>query len=146
METSNAAPLIVERTYNAPITKVWEALTDITKIRQWYFDIADFKPEVGFEFEFLAGDANKKLYIHKCVVKEVVPNKKLTYTWRYEGYEGNSLVAFELFDEPGGTRVRITHTGLETFPYHLPEFAKSSFNQGWNHILGISLKEFVEKS
>ncbi|MCL4540124.1 MAG: hypothetical protein M1378_11115 [Bacteroidetes bacterium] len=27
----------------------------------------------------------------------MVPQKKLAYSWRYEGHEGNSRVTFELF-------------------------------------------------
>jgi uncharacterized protein YndB with AHSA1/START domain len=146
METSskNAGPLIVERSYKAPVEKVWEALTDVNKMRQWYFDIPEFKPEPGFEFEFTAGDG-KIDYVHQCVVQEVIPNKKLSYTWRYADYPGDSLVTFELFEEDGGSKVRITHTGLETFP-DLPSFARSSFNGGWEHILGVGLKDFVEKA
>lgn len=146
METAkNAAPVIVERSYNAPVSKVWQALTDNDKMKQWYFDIADFRPEVGFEFEFTGGDPNDKEYLHKCVVKTVEPNKKLAYTWRYDGYEGESLVTFELTEEGSGTQVKVTHTGLETFP-PLEAFNPRNFNTGWTHILDVSLKDFVEKA
>jgi uncharacterized protein YndB with AHSA1/START domain len=43
-------PFVIERTYNAPIAKVWKALTDKNDMKQWYFDLSEFKPEVGFEF------------------------------------------------------------------------------------------------
>ena len=146
METAkNSQPVVVERSYNAPVNKVWEALTDNAKMKQWYFDIADFKPEVGFEFEFTGGDPNDKMYLHKCVVKVVEPNKKLAYSWRYDGYEGESLVTFELTEEGSGTHIKVTHTGLETFP-PLEAFNPKNFDMGWNHILGTSLKEFVEKA
>jgi uncharacterized protein YndB with AHSA1/START domain len=76
---------------------------------------------------------------------EVIPSEKLKYSWRYKGYEGDSFVTFELFDENGKTRVRLTHEGLETFP-DIPAFAKENFNMGWTAIIGTSLKEFVEKN
>lgn len=57
-------PFVIERTYNAPIKKAWKAITDKDKMKQWYFDIASFKPEVGFEFEFTAGSADKVIYIN----------------------------------------------------------------------------------
>src|SRR6185369_6683896 len=91
-------PLIIERTYATPIAKVWKAITNNEDMKHWYFDLAEFRPEVGFEFEFTGGP-DDRLYLHKCKVTEVVPNKKIAYTWRYEGYEGNSKVIFELFEE-----------------------------------------------
>ena len=137
-------PFVIERTFNALIQKVWEALTDTNEMKQWYFDIASFKPEVGFEFEFTAGPPEKS-YVHTCKVKEVVVGKKLSYSWRYEGYPGNSIVTFELFKEGNKTRLMLTHEGLETLPNHLADFAKESFAKGWTHIIGTSLKAFVEK-
>ena len=140
------APFVIEKIYNAPASKVWKAITDVKDMKQWYFDLPDFKAEVGFEFTFTAGPEDK-LYTHLCKVTEVVPGKKLTYTWRYEGYEGNSAVTFELFPEGEKTRLKLTHTGLDTFPSAKdPNFARESFAAGWTDIIGRSLREFVEKA
>jgi uncharacterized protein YndB with AHSA1/START domain len=136
-------PFVIERTYNAPVEKVWKAITDKNQMKQWYFDLAEFKPEVGFEFQFYGGTEEKQ-WLHLCKVTEVVPMKKLTHSWRYEGYEGNSFVTFELFPEGNKTRLKLTHEGLETFP-PLPEFRKENFAEGWTSIIGTSLKEFLEK-
>jgi uncharacterized protein YndB with AHSA1/START domain len=113
-------------------------------MRQWYFDLADFKAETGFEFQFEGGPDDRK-YLHKCRVTEVVPGKKLQYSWRYEGFEGNSFVTFELFPEGDTTRLKLTHEGLESFPQNNPDFAKKNFMAGWTDIIGTSLKEFVER-
>lgn len=137
-------PFIIERTYHAPVTKVWKAITDKNEMKEWYFDIAEFKPEVGFEFHFSAGTAEKK-YLHLCKITEVIPGKKLSYSWRYDGYPGNSEVTFELFAEGDNTRLKLTHTGLETFPQDDPAFAVQSFASGWTQIIGTSLPAFVEK-
>src|SRR6202008_1608828 len=48
-----AEAVAVERTFDAPIERVWKALTDVDAMRQWYFDLKEFKAEVGFEFEFI---------------------------------------------------------------------------------------------
>ena len=45
---------------------------------------------------------------------DVVDGKKLTYSWRYDGYPGNSFVTFELFGEGQKTRLKLTHEGIET--------------------------------
>lgn len=136
-------PFVIECSYKAPAGKVWKALTDKNEMKQWYFGLAEFKAEVGFEFSFPGGPDGKS-YLHLCRVTEVIPGKKLGYTWRYDGYEGNSEVTFELFPEGDGTRLKLTHAGLETFPEN-PDFAKKNFEEGWTHIAGISLKEYLEK-
>ena len=138
-------PFVIERTYNAPIEKVWKAITDKDQMKQWYFDIEKFEPEVGFEFKF-EGSNEDKTYVHLCKITEVIVGKKLTYSWRYEGYEGISFVTFELFPENGKTRLKLTHTGRETFPTSTPDFAKENFVAGWTEIIGSSLKKFVENS
>ncbi|MDP4263701.1 MAG: SRPBCC domain-containing protein [Bacteroidota bacterium] len=140
----NTEPFIIERVYNAPVVKVWKAITDKDEMKQWYFDLAAFKPEVGFEFRFYGEGHKGEKYLHLCKVMEAVPGKKLTYSWRYDGYEGNSFVTFELFGEGDKTRLKLTHEGLETFPANNPDFAKESFAGGWTHIIGISLPAFVE--
>lgn len=138
----NTEPFVIERTYSAPIERVWKALTDRESMRQWYFDIKDFKPEVGYEFHF-TGENDGKVFMHLCKITDVIPNKKLRHSWRYEDYEGMSYVTWELFDEGDKTRVKLTHEGLETFP-PIADFAKENFAAGWNYILGTSLKEFIE--
>jgi uncharacterized protein YndB with AHSA1/START domain len=136
--------IIIERTYNAPIEKVWKALTDKDQMKEWYFDIPDFKPEVGFEFEFIGKGKKGEEYLHKCKITEIIPQQKLTHSWRYDGYEGNSFVTFELSAEGDKTHIKLTHTGLETFPA-VEAFAKSNFVEGWTYIVGKGLKEFVER-
>jgi uncharacterized protein YndB with AHSA1/START domain len=137
-------PFVIERIFKAPVAKVWEAITDKKKMKEWYFDIAEFKPEVGFEFHFSAGP-KEKTYLHLCKITEVIVGKKLSYSWRYDGYPGNSVVTFELFAEGSNTRLKLTHTGLETFPRDNPAFAVQSFAEGWTQIIGSSLPAFIGK-
>ena len=137
-----AEAVVIERSFNASVARVWKALTGTEEIRSWYFDLKEFKPEVGFEFEFTVEHEGMK-YHHLCKITEVIPQKKLAYTWRYAGHEGDSLVTFELFAEGDKTRLRLTHQGLETFP-KTPAFARKNFVEGWTQLIGSSLKEFVE--
>lgn len=141
----SSQPFVIERTYNAPVEKVWRAITDKDQMKQWYFDLTDFKPEAGFEFQFEGGSEAKK-YLHLCKITEVIPEKKLAYSWQYDGYEGVSFVTFELFAEGPATRLKLTHEGLETFQNNNPDFAKESFAKGWAYIIGTSLPGFVEKA
>ena len=111
-------------------------------MKQWSFEIKEFKPEVGFEFQFY-GEKDGAKYFHRCKITEVIPRKRLAYSWRYDGHEGNSLVTFELFAEGGKTRLKLTHEGLESFP-KTPPFARANFTEGWTCLIGSRLKEFVE--
>ncbi|KAA2243618.1 SRPBCC domain-containing protein [Chitinophaga agrisoli] len=137
-------PLTLERTFNAPVERVWRAITDKDHMKQWYFDLPEFKAEVGFEFSFRAGKTDR-VFLHLCRVTEVEPNKKLTYSWQYEEFPGNSFVTFELFPEGDKTRLKLTHAGLETFG-DSPEVARGNFETGWTMLIGTKLKEYVEKA
>src|SRR6266498_3146840 len=137
-----AEAVVIERAFTAPASRVWKALTDAEDMRRWYFDPKEFKPEVGFEFEF-AVEHEGMNYRHLCKVTKVIPQKTLAYTWRYQGHEGDSLVTFELFADGDKTRLKLTHEGLETFP-KTPSFARKRFMEGWTQIIGSSLNEFVE--
>lgn len=137
-------PFVIERIFHASIETVWKAITDKNDMKQWYFDLAEFKPEVGFEFRFEGGPDEGTRYLHVCVVTEVLEGKKLTYSWRYDGYPGISFVTFELFPEADKTRLLLTHAGLESFPASIPDFAKENFVEGWTEIIGTSLKSFLE--
>ncbi|MBI3260526.1 MAG: SRPBCC domain-containing protein [Ignavibacteriae bacterium] len=139
--------VVVERIYKAPIEKVWSAITDKDEMKEWYLDLKEFKVEVGFAFEFTGGEEGGKQYLHKCEITEVELGKKLTYSWRFIGYPGNSFVTFELSKhDDNGTMLRITHKGLETFPSDIPDFAKENFFTGWDHIMNTGLKEYLEKT
>jgi uncharacterized protein YndB with AHSA1/START domain len=136
-------PLTIERTFNAPVALVWKAISDVEEMRRWYFDLKEFKVEVGFEFDFTVEHEGMK-YSHLCRVTEAIPPRKLAYTWRYDGHEGDSLVTFELFPEGDKTRLKLTHEGLETFPKH-PAFDRKNFTQGWTELIGTCLQDYLEK-
>src|SRR3989475_13045884 len=127
-----AGAIIVVRTFDAPVGRVWTALTDVNEMRQWYFDLKDFKAEVGCEFEFVV-EHEGNTYHHLCKVTEVIAEKKIAYTWRYKGEPGDSLVTFELLPDGDKTKLRLTHEGLETFP-KTPAYARKNFEAGWKGI------------
>ena len=138
-------PVVKEVLLNVPVSKVWKAITNKQDMSHWCFDLlTEFKPEVGFEFQFKGKGEKGQLYLHLCKVTEVIPNKKLSYSWRYKDYPGDSLVTFELFEEGEKTRLRLTHKGIESFGKENPDLAKENFVIGWNEILDKSLKEYLE--
>lgn len=138
-------PLIIERVFNAPVEKVWNAITDKNQIKEWFFDIEEFSLEPGFEFRFVGGKDNVN-YLILCKVIDVVKGRKFSYSWRYEGFRGNSTVTFELFPESEGTRLKLTHEGLETFPMGKPGFLNGSFIPDWEEYLIGNLKKILESN
>src|SRR5690349_17413213 len=129
MKTLETQALIVERIFNASIEKVWQAITVNSQMKKWYFDLKEFKAEVGFEFQFYGGKEERS-YLHLCKVTEVIPFKKLKYSWRYDGYEGISFVSMELSDQGSQTKLKLTHEGLESFPISNPDFDRKNFTEG----------------
>jgi uncharacterized protein YndB with AHSA1/START domain len=140
----NLEPIVVEHTYKAPVSAVWEAITDRENMRRWFFEeMTDFRPVVGFETEFTHHHEGQD-YVHQWKVTEVVPERKITYGWRYRGYPGDSSVTWELYGVPGGTRLRLTHKGQETFPQDNPVFSRASCRAGWEYLLHESLASFLK--
>lgn len=143
MTTTETTPVIKEVVVKASQERVWKAITDVQDMKQWYFNIAEFRPEVGFEFSF-DSDCDGTMYTQLCKVTEVVTGKKLAYSWAYSDYPGTSEVVFELFEEGDSTRLKLTHKGLETFPQDIPDFKKECFAEGWDDIMDNSFKSFIE--
>jgi uncharacterized protein YndB with AHSA1/START domain len=139
----NNQPIVIECAFNVSADKVWDAITKNEQMKNWYFQLADFKPVVGYEFQFTGKADENTEYLHLCKVTEAIVRKKLTYSWRYDGLPGISFVSFELFAEGKKTRLKLTHTGLESFASGGPHFEKQSFENGWTYILGKSLTNFL---
>ncbi len=137
-------PIIVERTFDASVAQVWKAITDKNEMKTWYFDLEEFRPEVGFRFQFTGGPSPEKQYLHLCEITEIVEEKRLTYSWSYDGYAGMSFVTFELNEAGEKTQLTLTHSGLETFPRDNADFGRHNFEEGWNEIINTSLKNYLE--
>lgn len=144
--STNPDAIVKEVSLDATPAKVWKAITDKNEMKKWYFDLKEFKAVPGFEFEFEGGPEDR-IYIHQCRITEVIPLKKLSYTWSYKGYQGTTLVTFELFEEGDRTRLKLTHQGLERFAVNNnPDLDKKNFDAGWSQIIGISIKDYVDKT
>lgn len=137
-------PIVVETIINAPAPKVWKAITTANDISEWLMYLKEFKPEAGFEFKFKGTDPKGKEYPTSCKIMEVIPNKKLSYTWSYDEFPAYSLVTYELNEENGRTNVKLTHEGLENIPAKHSEASKQKHYDGWIMLIKTGLKNIVE--
>ena len=138
-----STPLVKEFTYNGPVAKVWDAITDAAKMKEWYFpQLRKFEPTVGYQFQFEDPGAQ---YQKEWIVTKVLKGKTLAHSWAYKGYRGISEVQFDVFPEGNSSCLRVTQTGLESFPDH-PHFKREMFERGWERLLGSNLKHLVERS
>ena len=135
----------IEKTYTAPIDLVWHAITDRGMMKEWYFDFADdFKLETGTVFEWKAGDTESKQWLHRGKMLEIIPDEKLVHTWEYPGYSGTSTLSWNLLKiDDSTTKVTLIHEFTIPFDSDAAELKKENFEMGWNHIINISLPEYL---
>lgn len=137
-------PIVVECSYPCSADKVWNALTELNEMKQWYFDnIPAFEAKVGFETSFLV-KAPSRDFLHQWKVTEVIHEQKIAYNWTFDGIVGESASIFELIPSGNSTTLRLTSVVYTDFPEDIPEFERESGVGGWNYFLGERLKAYLE--
>lgn len=140
---NRSAAIITEQVFNVPEKQLWSAITRKDEMSQWFFNnIPEFEPKVGFETSFLVSSEERD-FTHLWKVTEVIPDKKIAYTWQYKEYLGQSKSSFEISENINQSTLKITCTGLETFPGTIPEFSRESCQQGWRYFMN-RLKGYIE--
>ena len=143
MKTSDN-PIVVEQTFSRSLEDVWDSLTNIEQMRNWYFEnIPEFKPIVGFKTQFNI-KSGKRDFLHKWAITKIQPLKLIEYSWEYEGYSGKSQSAFELSEEDNLTKLRLTIEILEDFQEDIPEFKRESCIAGWDYFIKQNLNNYLE--
>jgi uncharacterized protein YndB with AHSA1/START domain len=100
-----------------PPEMVWEYLTNAELMAQWLMK-NDFQPIVGHEFQFRTNpipslDIDGIMY---CTVLEIIPFKKLSYSWKAGPGGGkitlDTVVVWELQSNEKGTDLLLEHSGF----------------------------------
>ena len=134
---------VITEIFEAPPEKVWKAITDKNQMKEWYFDIPDFELKVGHTFNFHE-PGNEKKFHHVCKITEIVPGVRFQHTWTYPGFNMfGSVVTWNLEKVDNGTRVTLTHLGLDNFKNGGDAFKKENFEAGWNEIVKNQLNRFL---
>jgi uncharacterized protein YndB with AHSA1/START domain len=138
-------PIIIQITTDSSPDDLWSAISDVEKMRLWYFDnIATFKAEPGFETQFDV-KVEDRLFRHVWRIIDVIPRHKLTYTWRYEDYVGSAIVSFVISGlNEKTTLLHFTCEVVEDFQENVPEFTRESALAGWQYLICESLKTYLD--
>lgn len=146
MSDNRTQPIIIEQTFNVPVTIMWNAITSLKEMQLWYFNnIPEFKAEVGFEVPPFLVASGERNFTHIWKINEAIINKKLTYSWQYKEYSGVSKSIFELLEYNGKTTLKVTCIGLHTFPNDVPEFSRESCLNGWNYFIKERLDSYIKE-
>ena len=137
--------LTLSRSYPVAPEKVWRAWTDPEAIRRWWgpgnepVSLAELDVRVGGRFRIVFGGADGKA--HECagVYREVVPNRKLVFTWTWPNStpERESLVTITLRAAGKGTELVFLH---EQF---FDETIRDDHKRGWSGALD-KLQRFLQ--
>jgi uncharacterized protein YndB with AHSA1/START domain len=113
--------VIVEREIAYPAEKIWRALTQPHLIEAWLMT-NDFQPVVGHRFNLRADWGAVD-----CQVREIEPNKRLSYSWDAYGLE--SVVTWTLTPTSKGTKLRMEQTGFRPDQQQAYQGAKGGWRQ-----------------
>ena len=106
-EVSDDEQVTLEYELDAPVEKVWRALTVPEFVAAWLMP-GDVSATEGHTFS-LSGTAPDEPARVECTVEESRPNQVLRYSWREDGAE-ESIVSFELeAGQEGRTILRLMH-------------------------------------
>jgi len=126
-------PLVVrlEMHIAAPRSTVFAFLTDPEKIVSWIGAEATTEAHPGGLY--LVKGVREASNVARGTFREVVPVHRLAYSFGWEGRQevppGSSLIEIDLFEQDGGTLLRMTHSGL-------PNATQcANHNKGWAHYL-----------
>jgi len=129
---------------NAPVNKVWEALTNPSLIKEYLFGtntITDWKKGSPITYE---GEWEGKAYKDKGYIIDIIPEKLLhTSYWSSIGGkedkpENYNNVIYEVKPENGGTRITISQDNI------VNEAELEHMNKNWGMVLE-AMKKLLEK-
>jgi len=117
-----ATSLKIQRTVSASAERVYKAWTDPEQLRKWFGCeyVTDIKVtqnlRLGGEYQVQMTTApdGAVITIHG-IYKEIVPNKKLIYTWNSDSAEYpavDTLITVEFIERAKGTEIVLEHTNF----------------------------------
>ena len=128
--------LTLHRVFDAPVETVYAAWTEPEMLRRWLAPgnatvvraVAEVAVGGTFLVEMRGTDGRR--WLTRGLYREVVPQRRLVHTWRWEGSEIETLVTVEFEPESAGrTRLTLTHSRFAR------DEARDEHEQGWSGCL-----------
>jgi len=137
----------------APVSRVWRALTDHTEFGTWFHVQLDSAFRVG---ETASGQITHPGYEHatlNIVVQAIDPEQYFAFTWHPYAVdvavdytkETPTLVEFRLEKTPTGTRLTITESGFSDLPDDRRDEAFARNEGGWAQQMK-NIEEYVAQN
>lgn len=108
--------------------EVWDGLTDPDALADWLMP-NDFVAEVGRSFTLVPDHPTPWNGDVECRVLQLLPPKRMVWSWRSEGMASPTRVEFVLTPRPGGTELAFTHGG------EVDEPVGEGLDRGWPDML-----------
>lgn len=119
---------------------VFKALTQADQLMRWFPTRVESDPRPGGKFKFSWEFANaSENGSQQGEFVEIVPNRKLSYTWTAESIP--TLVTFKLSESDGETTVELDHSSMQEGADH-QKLHDMHANQ-WGFFL-MNLKSYLE--
>ncbi|PHS09206.1 MAG: ATPase [Kordia sp.] len=135
--------VIIKQNFKVSVEMLWKAVTEHRQMILWFFEnIPEFEAHVGFKTQFLIENEGRK-FTHLWEIMEVIPNQKIVYNWKYDEYEGEGLVFFELVENEKESSLILINKWIGEFPQDIPEFSRESCLGGWEYFINGRLKEYL---
>jgi uncharacterized protein YndB with AHSA1/START domain len=141
--TTGDKTLRIERTFDAPIERVFDAWTSEEVMRRWWqaevsweTSAAEVDLRVGGDIRVVMLDTDKDREIGGGgKYTEIDRPNRLCFTWLWDGEEHRTLIEIDFEETGGGTKVTFVHDKLwdeETVKGH---------RYGWSNVLDSLARE-----
>ena len=138
---------------NAPLSRVWLALTDYREFGEWFRVRLDGPFAVG---EISRGQITYPGYEHlkwQAIIEKMEPERLFSYRWHHSHdpnadilKEPTTLVEFRLEQTKTGTRLTLTESGFESLPEDRRSKAFRENEGGWTEQMKNIEKYVTEKA
>jgi uncharacterized protein YndB with AHSA1/START domain len=134
-----ARDLVVTRTFDAPLDRVWRAWTEPEQLVRWFFPAHckprdpsfDIRPGGRYRVIFVGDDGTEHRL--RGVFEELAPCERLVFTHGWANPDGiveqDTRVTVSFAEVEGGTRITMRQVGLDT------EEGRSAHAEGWGEAL-----------
>ncbi len=120
----------VERVFNAPRERVWQAFTDSKLLAQWWgrgnkLVIERYELERGGHWRFVE-HSDHGVHGFEGRYREVTPPERISMTFEWDGMPGYPAVSTAVFEDLGDGRTKV----VSTMQFYTPEERDGMLHSG----------------